>query len=256
MRAFRRRLRLPMRHNGAGFVGVDSIAAAAFAGSVIAATHADRVLPLHLDGLARFAQPALSALQARLAPFAVGAQASNSLLKLPSPVFFLDPSRYVELDSDDIPVVPNMQQKWSRSVHDAILRTLSQEEALGECDFVHSQARARPAATILQLPLSNSFFRLTPLEFVSWFRFQFRTPQLARINNADHRGIEQCIAGCRSRDIDLHGNHAHSGACKATLRGRGLRHRLMKFVVSYHAAKAGCIASMPGVRGVGSGTPA
>jgi hypothetical protein len=28
--------------------------------------------------------------------------------------------------------------------------------------LVHSQARARPAATILQLPLSNSFFRLTP----------------------------------------------------------------------------------------------
>jgi hypothetical protein len=90
MRAFRRRLGLPMRHNGAGLVGVDSIAAAAFASSVIAATHADRVLPLHLDGLARFAQPALSALQARLAP--LGAQASNSLLKLPSPVFFLDPS--------------------------------------------------------------------------------------------------------------------------------------------------------------------
>ena len=75
---------------------------------------------------------------------------------------------------------------------------------------------------------------------------QFHIPQLARINNVDHRGIEQCIAVCRSRDIDLHGNHAHSltGACKATLRGRGLRHRLMKFVVSYHAAKAGCIASM------------
>jgi hypothetical protein len=36
MRAFRRRLRLPLRHNGAGLVGVDSIAAAAFAGSVIA----------------------------------------------------------------------------------------------------------------------------------------------------------------------------------------------------------------------------
>jgi hypothetical protein len=45
MRAFRRRLRLPMLHNGAGLVGVDSIAAAAFARSVIAATYADRFLP-------------------------------------------------------------------------------------------------------------------------------------------------------------------------------------------------------------------
>ncbi len=70
---------------------------------------------------------------------------------------------------------------------------------MGECDFVHSQAqaRARPAAAILQLPLSNSFFCLTPLEFVeiSWFRFQFRIPQLARINNADHRGFESVKAG-------------------------------------------------------------
>ena len=44
-------------------------------------------------------------------------------------------------------------------------------------------------------------------------------------------------------DLDLHGNHAHSGKCKATLAGRGLRHKLQKNVVSYHAAKAGCIAS-------------
>ncbi len=51
MRAFRRRLRLPMRHNGAGLIGVDSISAAAFVGSVVAAVHADPVLFLLLDGL-------------------------------------------------------------------------------------------------------------------------------------------------------------------------------------------------------------
>ena len=76
---------------------------------------------------------------------------------------------------------------------------------MGDCDFVHSQARARPAAIVLQLPLSHPFFRLTPLEFVSWFRFQFRIPQLARIANANAEGVEQCIAGCRdrNRNVDL-----------------------------------------------------
>ncbi len=132
-------------------------------------------------------------------------------------------------------------------VEKAAWRTLGPEEqALGDCDFVHSQARARPAAIVLQLPLSHSFFRLTPLEFVSLFRFQFRIPQLARLANANAEGFEQCIAGCRdrNRNVDLHGNHAHSGLCKATLRGRGDCHRCMKSAVSYHAAKAGCIASM------------
>ena len=163
------------------------------------------------------------------------------------PADLLDPSRYVEPDSNENLVVPKLQQRWSRSVHEAAWRTLGpDEEALGDCDFVHSQARARPAAIVLQLPLSHPFFRLTPLEFVSWFRFQFRIPQLARIANANAEGVEQCIAGCRdrNRNVDLHGNHAHSGLCKATLRGRGDRHRRMKNVVSYHAAKAGCIASL------------
>ncbi len=44
--------------------------------------------------------------------------------------------------------------------------------------------------------------------------------------------------------MDLHGNHTHSGLCKATLRGRGDRHRRMKNVVSYYADKAGCTASL------------
>ena len=156
MRAFRRRLRLPMRHNGAGLIGVDTISAAAFTGSVVAAAHADPILLHHLDGLTRFAQPALAQLQARFAP--LGADASNALLKLPmpSPADLFDPSRYVEPDSDEKLVVPKLQQRWSRSIHEAACRTLvPDEEALGHCDLVHSQARARPAAVVLQLPLSS-----------------------------------------------------------------------------------------------------
>ncbi len=49
-----------------------------------------------------------------------------------------------------------MQQKWSKEVRVAAARTLwPDEEALGDSDLVHAEARARPAAYILQAKLSN-----------------------------------------------------------------------------------------------------
>jgi hypothetical protein len=76
---FRRRLRLPLRLNGAGLIGVDSIGAAAFVRSVITSCQADGVLARNIGGLERFARPALLLLQARLAPR--GATKANALLK-------------------------------------------------------------------------------------------------------------------------------------------------------------------------------
>jgi hypothetical protein len=64
----RRRLRLPLRLNGAGLIDVDSICAAAFVGSVVAPCEADEVLARNIGGIERFAQPARLLLQARLAP--------------------------------------------------------------------------------------------------------------------------------------------------------------------------------------------
>ena len=60
--AFKQRLRLPMRYGGAGLVGVDSICAAAFTGSVIACAELDTILADNIDGLERFAQPTLDLL--------------------------------------------------------------------------------------------------------------------------------------------------------------------------------------------------
>ena len=116
------------------------------------------------------------------------------------------------------------------------------EAALGDCDFVASQARARPVGPILNLRLSNPFHRFTPVQFVAWFRWQFRIPQLARLGNANASGVEQCLGRCSERDVDLHGNHANKG-CMATLAARGGRHSRLKHVVSFHGAKAGCVVS-------------
>ena len=242
MRVFRRRLRLPLRLNGAGLIGVDSIGAAAFVGSVVASCEADPVLARNIGGLERFARPALLLLQARLAP--LGAAKSNALLKLPlsGDLDLFDPSRYVEPDSDE-KSAPKLQRKWSLEVHVAAARTLRpDEDALGDSDLVHAEARARPAAYILQAKLSNPFFRFSPADFIAWFCFQLRIPQPAHLGNANAAGVEQCLGSCRRRDVDLHGNHAHA-PCKVCLRGRGHRHRYLKNVVSHHATKAGCIAT-------------
>jgi hypothetical protein len=242
-RAFARRLRLPLRLGGAGLVGVDSIGPAAFISSVAASAAADPILTRHITGLERFARPALQLLQARLLP--LGSTRCNTLLRLPlaSDIDLYDHSRYVEPDTEQ-KTAPKLQREWSQAVHVAAARTLGlEDEALGDCDLVHSQARARPAALILTLPLSNPHHRFTPAEFVAWFRFQFRIPQLARLGNADAEGVEQCLAKCRRRGVDLHGNHANSGKCKSTLAGCGRRHRLMKNVVAHFATRAGCLAS-------------
>jgi hypothetical protein len=116
------------------------------------------------------------------------------------------------------------------------------EDALGNSDLVLAEARARPAAYILQAKLPNPFFRFSPADFTGWFCFQFRFPQAAHLGNANAAGVEQCLGSCRRRDIDLHGNHAHA-PCTVRKLGRGHRHRYLKKVVRHHAAKASCLVS-------------
>ena len=239
---FRQRLRLPTRFNGAGLLGVDGVGPAAFVGSVIACCEVDPVLATHASGLERFAEPALRLLLTRLAP--LGNERANEVLHLPlaAPMDLFSPARYVEQDSDN-KRAPKMQRVWGKVIRVAAARRLEPlEAALGDCDFVASQARARPVGPILNLRLSNPFNRFTPVQFVAWFRWQFRIPQLARLGNANASGVEQCLGRCNKRDVDLHGNHASKG-CMATLAARGSRHSRLKHVVSFHGAKAGCVVS-------------
>jgi hypothetical protein len=108
------------------------------------------------------------------------------------------------------------------------------EAALGDCDFVASQARA-PCGCDLEpaLQLSNP-------QFVAWFRFQLRIPQLIRLGNAGPDGDEQCLGRRSKRRVDMHGNHANRG-CMATLAARGGKHSRLKHAVSFHGAKAGWV---------------
>ena len=103
----------------------------------------------------------------------------------------------------------------------AVKRLAPVEMALGDADLIHAEARARPVVAILTAKLSNEFFRLSPRDFVAWFRFQFRLPQIPHLGNADLTGVERCLGICsRRREVDLYGNHANS-SCLATGAGRG-----------------------------------
>ena len=243
---FRHRLRLPMCYNGAGLAGPGPIAAAAFVGSVSASVGADQTLAAHVHGLERFAMPAMRMLRARLA--ALGDTNVNTILRLPleAPLDLFDRSRYVKPTSEEKPKASTLQWEWSTEIYRAAAKELRPlERALGDQDLVASQARAWPVSLMLELPLSNPFFRFAPRDFICWFRFQFRIPQLPHLGNANPEGVEQCVALCASpcSDIDLHGNHANSGKCFATSAGRGTRHKLMKQAIYHHATKAGCLTS-------------
>ena len=184
---FKQRLRLPTRFNGAGLLGVDGIGPAAFAGSVIGSCQANPGLTDHIAGLRRFADPVIHLLRCRLA--LLGDEVVNTSLRLPldDPVHLFDPARYVEYDEETKePIIPKMQQVWSRQIHKAAaLRLRPQEEKLSDCDFVATHAHARPVSLLLNLPLSNPFYRFAPAAFIAWFRFQFRIPQLVRHGNAN-----------------------------------------------------------------------
>ena len=110
------RLRLPLRFNGAGLIGVDAIGAAAFTASVVTSAHEDSVLMAHIAGLTRFATPALARLRACLDQ--LGAESVNAHLRLPhlQPVDLFNPSRYVEIDDNDVKTFPKLQREWSRAV--------------------------------------------------------------------------------------------------------------------------------------------
>ena len=91
------RLRLPLRFNGAGLIGVDAIGAAAFTASVVTSAHEDSVLMAHIACLTRFATPALARLRACLDQ--LGAESVNAHLRLPhlQLVDLFNPSRYMEI---------------------------------------------------------------------------------------------------------------------------------------------------------------
>jgi hypothetical protein len=146
----------------------------------------------HIAGLTRFATPALARLRACLDQ--LGTESVNAYLQ---PVDLFNPSRYVEIDDNDVKTVtfPKLQREWSRAVSVAAVKRLAPVEmALGDADLIHEEARARPVVAILTAKLSNEFFRLSPRDFVAWFRFQFRLPQIPHLGNADLTGVERCMS--------------------------------------------------------------
>ncbi len=142
---------------------------AAFVSSVIACCEVDSVIAAHASGLELLAEPALRLLRTQLAP--LGNESANEVLHLPlaAPIDLFSPARYVEQNSDNRRA-PEMQHVWGKVIRVAAARRLEPlYAALGDCDFVASQARARHVGPILNLLLYNPPNRFTPVQFVAWF---------------------------------------------------------------------------------------
>ncbi len=153
------------------------------------------MLLAHISGLTRFAVPALGMLRSCLEP--LGTVSAKAHLRLPLQVTEqFNPFRFVEADENDVKILPKLQREWTRAVAVARSKQLAPvERALGDVDFVHAEARARPVVAILSARLSNEFFRFAPRDFIAWFWFQFRLPQI-HTDNADVDGVERCRGSC------------------------------------------------------------
>ena len=243
---FRKRIRLPLRHRGAGITSMSAIAPAAFFSSVVSSAVADPTMRAHVDGFARFSGPVHRQLAERL-----GSEPPESVTKnMPDDYketqTALTDTFYVELLNKE-PAL-KLQKVLSDAIHarnaklfrDSI--TPEQKE-----DFVGIHAHASPMS-LLSLPLSQHANRISPPVFITWFRFEFQLPQLIRIGNMEFDndlgyGVERCVGDCKRRPVlDLHAVHANSAKCKSTAAGRHLRHSLLKWAVHHLAGLAGCRA--------------
>jgi hypothetical protein len=85
---------------------------------------------------------------------------------------------------------------------------------------------------------------MTPASFISYMRFYLRVPQLKKLGDgkANAHGDEEELCLACNKTMDLHGNHANGGDCRACLAARAARHNGLKWAVHYHAGLAGCTA--------------
>ena len=148
---FKRRLQLPIRHNGAGLSSLKLTAPAAFFASVVTAVH-DDFLRERLPGLARFAEPTAELLMQRLQQYDLE---NKPAAYLPSDTAgsLVNPTFFVELLSKE-PAL-KLQKAWTRTTQANAEEALRAEESeASECDFIASNTHGR-ASTILVLKLST-----------------------------------------------------------------------------------------------------
>ena len=243
-----RKMRLPHRLNGAALTAMRDVAAAAWLGSLVTSAARDERLAAHVHALDGYQEQARDELTRRL-PRRDRDTPSEGWVALPDGPNLLDVTFFKQLLERQPGL--KLQKLWSDDIHREACRRLRVEEGdATDAAFVSANTRGL-GARLLQLPLSEPAFRLQPLAFVAWFRFQFKMPQLCR--SAEPGGLEIldyeadiCLShSCRRCPIlDADGNHANNGKCVPTLIGRALRHNMLKWVIHYFAVLAGCIATL------------
>jgi hypothetical protein len=244
MRRARQRIRLPIRHKGAGILSIADRHPAAFFASVATSTVTDRHLQEHAPlGLSRHAVHAHEKLCELLGPSSTDNKHVNDFCPRNDPLAMLNYPLFQDLfEKRALEKQPELklQRELSRAIASRRAADLLQEESeigvkgVRPEDLVDSHTQGNPAQAF-RARLSEYYNRIPSNWFVAWFRRFLRIPQLQRLGNAEPRfghdaDLEQCCGSHSSgpdRFLDVFGVHDNS-SCPPCAKGRAIGHTAMK----------------------------
>ena len=198
-----------------------------------------------LDGLGRFAVDTHTRVLQVVGPQHERTAAVEHILARDNPQAMVSTDHGQDLFEGDPPKLQSALGRVAMQYQaDQLMEHLKSRDAsvCATSDLVHACTHTRQAV-ILTAKLSNKYNRLTPPEFVSWFRHFLQLPLLERLGNAEPRAgfdydMEQCMGSHSTRDddawLDLHGSHDNSN-CAPTSQGKHKGHTLLKWTISRFA---------------------
>ena len=238
---------LPTRLNGVGVNSAVRTHALAFWSSAVASFNVDEDLNQHRRGLDRFAPYTLEAICSVVGPPSDLTRTIDTKIPRGNPLAFTDGSLYVALydNSPGIKLQKELSDVANQVAHRAHLASCAlTHPTVSESDFILEHS-ASTQSTIFKAPLSNPFFRFTPITFR---RFFLQFTRMPNIPNTDQLFIDpsfdylvgHCQANHKHRfpQLDLHNNHGNSG-CPSSAFARYTRHNLVNRTIAKHATEAG-----------------
>jgi hypothetical protein len=243
----KRRLRLPLRHKGAGLSSVAERHAIAYFSSVVSCAAVDDELAWNIDGLQRFASDTHARVLARLGPANELTTNVEDIICRSDPVAMLNTGYFAEMFTE---AAPKLSASLAHAVQAVAAQSLQDDlQARADGSFcTESDLTAACSHGDLQLvltaKLSDKYNRLEPQDFVAWMRVFLQLPPLQRLMNAQPTvgfdyDIERCMGDHATGNdalLDLHGGHDNSN-CAPTSQGKHAGHNMYKWTLHRFARR-------------------
>jgi hypothetical protein len=243
----KRRLRLPLRHKGAGLSSVAERHAIAYFSSVVSCAAVDDELAWNIDGLQRFASDTHARVLARLGPANELTTNVEDIICRSDPIAMLNTGYFAEMFTE---AAPKLSASLAHAVQAVAAQSLQDDlQARADGSFcTESDLTAACSHGDLQLvltaKLSDKYNRLEPQDFVAWMRVFLQLPPLQRLMNAQPTvgfdyDIERCMGDHATGNdalLDLHGGHDNSN-CAPTSQGKHAGHNMYKWTLHRFARR-------------------